>query len=230
MVKKHYLPRAFEKRVRWLNNFAQGFGSIGPELGFTPEEIEAVKNDAAMLNWTAKVQVIISGTHKSFTAFKDILNEGVARELQLSVPVLPELPPPPDAVAPGIFSRIGKLVQRIKSNRDYTIAIGMRLGVIGAEQKIDFSKVSPKIVTKVTGGKLIVVWNKSVFNAIELSINRNDGKGFGKGRSYNHSPVKLEIILPLGQRSALWQIVGNYRIKDEIVGQPSPIVEVAVSQ
>lgn len=230
MRKKHYLPRSFEKRVRWLNNFAKGFESIGPTLNFNEGEIQGVKNDAAMLNWSAKVQYAMRGTHKSFTAFKDMLNEGAARKEQLSVPTLPELPPAPAPVAPGIFIRTGKIVQRIKSARGYTEAMGLRLGVIGAEQKINLSTVRPQIKAKVVAGKLIIYWKKGVFTGIELHINRDDGKGFIKGTFYMRSPVKLDINLPSEQRTAMWQVMGYYKLGDITVGQPSAIVEVAVSR
>ena len=229
MVKKHYLPRGFEKRARWLNNFAKEFEKIAPDLGFSNKEVESVKNDAAMFTYATKVQTIMRGTHKSFTAFKDMLNEGGTRQRQLSVPVLPELPPVPQPVAPGIFRRMGNLVARIKGRREYTDAIGVRLGVIGAEQKIDISKAKPQLKAKVAGGKLIISWNKSVFTGINLSINCNDEKGFSKGRFYSKTPVKLNMNLPPGQRTALWQLMAYYQIWDDIVGQPSSIVEVIVS-
>lgn len=228
MVKKHYLPRALEKRVSWLNNFAERFEEHGSALGFSPEQIEHVKNDAAMLSYAAKVHRMMKGTYKSFTAFKDMLNEGAASKEQLLAPILPELPAAPVLVAPGIFRRIGKLVQLIKVKASYTDVIGVGMGIIGPEQKINFSQIKPQLKTKLSGGYLIVYWNKSVFTGINLSINRDDGKGFIKGNYFSRNPAKLKIDLPVGQRSALWQIVGNYRIKDDLVGQPSPTVEVAV--
>ena len=229
MVKKHYLPRGFEKRARWLNNFAREFEKIVPELGFGLEEVESVKNDADMFTYATKVQTIMRGTHKSFTTFKDMLSEGPTRQRQLSVPVLPELPLVPQAVTPGIFRRIGNLVALIKGRREYTNAIGVRLGVIGAEQKIDISKAKPQLKAKVAGGKLIISWKKSVFTGINLSINRNDGKGFSKGRFYGKTSVKLKINLPPDQRTALWQLMAYYQVWDDIVGQPSAITEVVVN-
>jgi len=229
MVKKHYLPRALDKRVRWLNNFAGRFDANGAALGFTEEEIQAVKNDAAMLSYASKVHNMMKGTHKSFTAFKDMLNEGTARKQQLSVPALPQLPPVPVPVAPGIFRRIGKLVQRIKARQGYTTVIGVSMGIIGPDQKVNFSKVRPHLKIRMAGGNFIIYWKKNVFSGIVLFINRNDGKGFMEEKGFLQPPSKLKITLPPGRQSALWQLKARYRLKDDVVGQFSPIVEVAVS-
>lgn len=228
MVKKHYLPRALDKRVKWLNNFAGRFEEHGKELDFTEKEIRAVKNDAAMLSYAAKVHHIMQGTHKSFTAFKDMLNEGAARRQQLSVPALPVLPTAPAPVAPGIFRRIGKLVQRIKYRKGYTELMGFSMGIIGSEQKVIMSNVKPALKAKVVGSDLVLHWKKSVFTDIVLFINRNDGNGFVMEMYFSRSPSRIKIKLPPGQHSALWQLKASYRLKDDIVGQPSSIVEVVV--
>ncbi len=228
MVKKHYLPRALDTRVKWLNNFAGRFEEHGTELGFTKEEIQEVKNDAAMLSYAAKVHHIMQGTHKSFTAFKDMLNEGAARKQQVEVPELPSLPKAPVPVAPGIFRRTGKLVQRIKYRKGYTELMGLSMGIIGSEQKVIIANAKPTLKAKVVGNNLVLHWKKRVFDGIVMYVNSNDGNGFAKEMYFSRSPAKIKIKLPTGEHSGLWQLKASYRLKDDIVGQSSAIVEVAV--
>jgi hypothetical protein len=228
MRKKFYLPRSLNKRAQWLNNFARAFEIVAPSLNFTIQEVQSVKDDTAIINWVAKVQVMMKGTHKSFTAFKDLMNGGTARHEQLNIPQLPLLPPTPKPVAPGIFKRITKLAQRIKFTKGYTKSIGKKLGIVGSEQKIDISKAKPQLTVKMVAGKLEVHWKKSVFTGIELYINQNNGKGFAIADKYTHSPAKLKIKLPRNQSTALWQVMAFYVLGNDAVGEASHIVEVVV--
>lgn len=230
MRKKYYLPRPLNKRAQWLNSFSKAFEDVGPVLGYSAEKVQSVKQDAAMVNWLVKVQAILRNTRKSFTAFKLQMNEGAAGSENIAVPQLPALPPAPSPVPPGIFKRLRKLVQQIKTNKDYNKAIGEKLDIVGTERKIDVNKAQPKLTLKFVAGKLEVHWKKDVFTGIDIYINKNDGNGFVLTTTDLRSPAYIKIELPEGQATALWQVMGIYKQGDQPVGLPSAIVEVAVRQ
>ena len=199
-------------------------------LDYPITEVQAVKNDAAMINWLVKVQALMRGTRKSFTSFKLQMNEGAAGTENMATPELPLLPPAPAPVPAGIFKRLRKLVGQLKRRKKYTESIGGMLGVVGTERRIDLTKAKPKITLKLVAGRLQVHWIKSVFTGIDIYINKHDGKGFVLSVTDLFSPAYIKINLPAGQTSALWQVMGIYKQGDVVVGLPSPIVEIAVSQ
>jgi hypothetical protein len=49
-----------------------------------------------------------------------------------------------------VFKRIGKLVQRMKNHPDYNEALGKNLGIIGAEQSVNYDAVKVRITLRRT--------------------------------------------------------------------------------
>jgi hypothetical protein len=140
MTKEFYLPRGKKERRKWLNNFNTQLAEHGIGLGITPAEIAAVQNDAKAVNYMLDNLEIFNAEKEERTRYTNLLFDGRIGSPLGDLPGLPALPPPPAAVPPGVFKRIAKMVQRIKSHPNYNEALGKNLGIIGPEKVIDWEK------------------------------------------------------------------------------------------
>ena len=73
------------------------------------------------------------------------------------------------AVPAGVFTRLGLLVTSIKSDPNYTDAIGRDLGIIAAQTPFDPQCGKPVIkITFSSGGHPTLLWTKGKFQGIEI--------------------------------------------------------------
>jgi hypothetical protein len=148
MKKAYYLPRADREEAVWLNNFDIVFEPIAPSFGFTPAEITAVHNDCLVVNYVNSTLVLFKSELQERTRYKDLLYDGDAGVNLGDLPTVPTLPVAPAPVPAGVFKRIAKIVQRIKTHPNYNEAIGKNLGIIGHEKTIDLNTIKPVVTVK----------------------------------------------------------------------------------
>src|ERR1035437_2721423 len=77
--------------------------------------------------------------------------------------------------------------------------------------------------------KVKIQWVKQGLDALELWVDRGDGKGFGFLAIDTIVPYVDTAALPAAGQSALWKYKGIYLQADERVGQWSDIVSLAVN-
>jgi|GEM_PF-429795 len=148
MKKSFYLPNGDREKVAWYKNFKTIFASIAASLGFTPEEVTAIINDYIALEYIIGVLDIFKGEMQERTRYKDLLFDGDATQNLGSFPTIPDLPVAPTAVSAGVFKRVAKTVQRIKTHPNYNEAMGKNLGIIGSEKTIDLDTIKPSVSVK----------------------------------------------------------------------------------
>lgn len=148
MSKGFYMPKGDQPQRVWLNKFNTELQSVGPLVGVTPAEITSVDNDTRAVNYSLDQIEIFKIEIQERIRHKDLLFEGEPGVPLGNWPDLPVLAAPPAAVLAGIFKRIGRLVQRIKTHEAYNEAMGRTLGIIGAEKVIDLDNVKPSITVR----------------------------------------------------------------------------------
>ena len=169
MSKKHYLPRADNDRLAWLQNFLTKLTPIATTFGVSPAELAALGDDLSNFTYFINVIDIFKRETQERVHYKDILANGPIGTPLGAIPSLPTLPADPTPVASGVFVRVGMLVQRIKNHTAYNESIGRDLGIIGAEQVLTLSEVKP-IINKVIPltDKVEIHFFKGLLHSVEV--------------------------------------------------------------
>jgi hypothetical protein len=224
MAKKTYLPKADADKVIWLNNFAAKFSPLAVTLGFVAADATAVTNDAAMFAY-------LMGTVENFTTakeqrveYKNLIKDGPIGSVGGAVPSGPAVPAAPTVVAPGVFPRISQMVQRIKNHPAYTEAIGRDLGIIGAEETIDYNTMKPVLKLMSIASQVEVQWVKGKADAVRIESDKGTGWQFLAVDSVPNYTDTTPIAAP-----AVWKYRAIYIVADELVGQWSDVVSINVA-
>jgi len=225
MAKDYFLPRTDMDRAVWLTNFANKFAAVAAGLGFTPADVTSVNNDAAMFTYLLN-QVETYTTAKELRVnYKNLIKNGPLGSPGGAAPVAPTVPAAPTLVAPGIFPRIGQLVQRIKNNPNYTEAMGHDMGIIGSEQSNLRVEMKPVLKLVMKGGQVEVQWTKGDADALMIETDKGSGSWqFLAIDTVPHYPDTTTITTP-----SVWKYRAMYMVNDERVGQWSDVASITVS-
>ena len=227
-MKSYYLPFADEGRVTWLNNFAQKIPAHAAVLEISTAQITSVQNDAAMFAYAVNLVNSFKTGLSQRVGFKDILKNG-PEGTPLEIPTFQQ-PDPPAPVPSGIFVRIRRLVNNIKSNDNYNEAIGNDLGIIGAEQDEATLEMKPALKIKIEAGKPIIIWKKGKADSLDIYVDRGDGKSFVYLANDSSPDFIDNTPLPDNVNMAEWKYKAIYRINDDQVGEFSDPVSTVVKR
>ncbi|MBD0370056.1 MAG: hypothetical protein ICV60_04425 [Pyrinomonadaceae bacterium] len=85
-------PKADPELVIWFKQFAQGFATHAPALGFTAAEVTSVENDAQMLDFLISDMLpTYKAALQSRTAYKTLIKDGPLGATAGQIPAAPEL-------------------------------------------------------------------------------------------------------------------------------------------
>jgi hypothetical protein len=229
-MKKYFLPAGAEDRIKWLKNFEEKLQFHAATLQIDADSLAFVANSVAYLSYVLDKTNAVIRNKSEWTTYKDLLLYGSSGEVVNGMPnLVAHSPTPPPPVTEPIFARIQKLVAVIKKHRLYTEAIGRDLGIIGSELNLNTDDAQPVLSAKITGGKVIVKWNKGKFTSIDVFVDRNDGNGFAFLSNDAQPPFDEKISLPIGSNPETWTYIAYYKQGDKRVGQASLPVSVLVT-
>jgi len=150
--------------------------------------------------------------------------------------VLPVFVPPPlpAGVVPvntGALNRIFALVQDIKNSGLCSDTNAKILGIDGNNQPApDWTTLQPVFTLTIVGGQVVIKWNfggySAYLDAIELQVDRNDGKGFVM-LVMDTTPGYTDTQ-PFPATKTVWTYRGIYQLNDARVGVWSQSVSIAV--
>lgn len=228
MKKDHYLPRAEEDRVTWLNNFAAKLVYYAAKYMITPEELMDMQQSALYYAAITDFLNQLRNTLTSTVKHRDVARDGVKNGgmLQpLSLPMMPMVAP----VAPGIFVRVASLVKRIKAHMHYSVADGEDLGIEGTEKTASSNNIKPDVKLRLgAGGQPYMAWKKGDMDALE--IHKMDENGVLKLLTIDLQPDFIdESPLPPPGKSEIWSYRVIYLKKNKREGQWSDIISITVT-
>jgi hypothetical protein len=230
-MKKYYLPYADADRVQWLDNFNNKMQqSYGKLFGILAAQLTALTNDTAAFAYIINMMEGSKTFLHNCTAYKEALRtEKSATNVQpLPLFVAPANPPIP--VAPGIFDRVLTLVQQIKAHSAYTEAIGLDLGIVGANLEEGFETVKPLLKVNITGGWVNIKYTKSGTEGILLESQRGNDTAFSflariTKSSYTDNRPNLTKGSPESRQYRAW-----YVVNDQVIGLVSDVVTIITNQ
>lgn len=223
MAKDYYLSYNDAERAQWLTNFTLALEKVAGTVGVRPEELAGVQADQRAFVWTLQQLNAVRTHAQAWTAYKKALSSEQGPVSAFPVYVPAQNPPP--AVPPGIFKRLTRLVNRIKSSRGYDDGVGRALGIIGPERVVDLVTVQPVLkVRLIDGGQPEIGWKKQRFTGLRIEVDRGAGWVF---LAVDTIPAFLDKF-PLPKTPAVWKYRAMYLKGDTLVGQWSTTASVTV--
>jgi len=139
MRRQPYFPRIRSQRPEWFGNYANELTLANAVLALPAPDVAASVADARFCAYACGTWLTaVRDFGPAATSSIDVLYEGgAAAPHELTVFTAPALPTGVVAVAPGALLRIFAYVQTIKASPNYTEAIGLQLGIVGAEDTAD---------------------------------------------------------------------------------------------
>ncbi|HEY4788738.1 MAG TPA: hypothetical protein VIH57_21955 [Bacteroidales bacterium] len=227
MAKNSYLPVTDADRSAWLKNFSGKLPKYATPLGLTAAETTAVAADSLMFTFAIDQVDWFKKESAKRVAYKNLLAAGEPGKQLGDYPALGETITAPAAVPSGIFIRNSKLVQRIKNHQNYTAAIGEDLGIETHSSIISLINAKPELKVTTDAGRPVLKWTKGHSTAVDLYVDRGDGKGFAflATATVPHYTDMCELPASVAQ----WHYKAIYKVGDEQTGEFSDIVSVMVS-
>jgi hypothetical protein len=158
-----FMPKNDALMPMWCNNGYQKADTVGLQLGLTPAEITEYK-DALQF---------CSDTHNNVLIKKTDLADAVkAKEL----------------LSENQIKIIRRLIKKMKSSPNYTIALGAQLGIVGSAISFDETELKPLLKLKLDAGQVRISFGKKSMAGICI-YSRTRGAGtWQKIAQVNHSP------------------------------------------
>ena len=179
MKRNKYFPRIKAQRPEWFATFAAQLILANPVLGLPAAAVTAIVADARFCEyacgiWLAAVREFGPAATASI---EQLFSGSVGGSFALTVFAAPALPAGVVPVAAGALDRIFAFVQTIKAAPNYTEAIGLMLGIVGAEDTAvhDVPEFSLK-VERAGGCECVrVVFRKFGHDGVVIFCRRNGG-------------------------------------------------------
>lgn len=227
MAKKDYIPTSDNDKNVWLSNFANSLTTYASVLKISEEEVQSIKNDTAMYNYALMCLESVNAYNRQMTAFKNALRDGNEITQEVAMPLPPVFPTTPATVKAGIFSRIRKLAQNLKTREGYTEDIGKALGLVGESTVTDYNNLQPALQAEVSGGQVIVKWKKGKADSINIYVKRGTSDFTLAGT--DAKPPYYDPT-PLPAEATTWTYRAVYVVKDRETGKFSDEVSVLVKR
>lgn len=227
----NYLPRTDEALEAWLRNFATKLPAHAGKYVITPAEIADVTKSVTHFAYQLQATMAYTEYNKKQKKFLKELKEGLQAGATIgSVATVPNLGTAPPATTPGFMLRVKSLVNRIKSNINYTVADGLDLGIESTatkKAKPNVDTIKPMLKIKLSkGGQPEIIWTKSGMDAIEIWVKRANDDNFTL-LNIDTKPNYIDKH-PLPEKAEHWQYKAIYRLDDGIVGHWSDIISTTV--
>jgi hypothetical protein len=227
MAHKDPLPHDYLSLLDVADKVSAGLVTYGVALGFSTADNTAAANDAAYARYVHTQQQKLRAASSQWTDWREALfygGDGTAA----AAPAFPGAPAnPPVAVPPGLINRLRAIARRVKASPNYSVAIGKAFGVVGAEAATpDPVALQPVLTTTLNGGRVTVGWTRGSADALELYVDRGDGKGF-VFLALDTVPDYVDTA-PIPATPAVWKYKAMYRKDDQPIGQWSAVVSVGL--
>lgn len=226
-MKKDPIARNDLMLLAQCETIATNLPNYAAALGLPATDVAGNASDAVYMRYAYTQYDRYGKVAQNWTSWKNLVRDG-GEGASSSAPAHPAAPASiPTAVAPGIVPRLRALIRRIKASSAYSVAIGKALGIEGAEEAApDLEALQPELEAAVAGDKVRIGWTRGAADALEIHVDRGDGKGF-VFLAVDSVPDYFDTT-PFPAQSAVWKYKAMYRKDDERIGQWSAVVSVGL--
>jgi len=226
----NYIPNADADKGIWMSNFNAKIPGYVGVLSVTPADILAFQQDTNMFQYVINMAEVFKQTLNNITAYKQLMKHAGGQQHLGYIPTLPALATPPAGVPEGIFDRVSKLVKRIKTDANYTEAIGHDLGIIAVVQSFNAEALKPDLRVTLDAGRPHIKCTKGYADAVDLYADRRDNAGFVLIGRLTKPDFIDAASLPANTVITEWDYKAMYVIDNNSVGLMSAVVSVVVKK
>ena len=139
MKRQQYFPRNVDARPEWFHKYATELPIANAILGLPAPDVTATVADAKSLEYASGPWLTATRDFgpTCTSAIEELFSGNGGAAFVLPGFTVPALPAGVVAVPSGALDRIFAYVQVIKANPSYTEAIGLQLGIVGAEDSTE---------------------------------------------------------------------------------------------
>jgi hypothetical protein len=227
----YFLPSDDAGKELWLKNFAAKLPTYATKYAIPTTEVQDIQRSSTYFTFILDYNNQFKDYSKKLTEYKNEIRSGnIQNNTPSTIPQTPVFATVPAIVEPDVFGRAVAIANRIKNNLKYTTADGTDLAIESTavpRKTVDAINAKPLLqVTLVQGGHPEIAWTKSGFDALEIHVDRSDGKGF----------VLCEVDIkpnytdqfPLPEQPQLWRYKAIYRLDNMVTGFWSDTVNISV--
>ncbi len=236
MAKIDLIPKSDIAFAAQLRTFQQNIGQHAASLGVTPEQVAAQSADADYYSYVVYGQQGVLSHAKACTVLRKTVRKGDSTntdpdakpESHALTPTLLAAVPP---VAYGIEGRFRRLVRQVKASVNYTVAIGVVLGIEAKSHTTpDLAAVQPKLTATIQSDHVKLGWDwqgqRAFLDLCVIEVDRGEGRGFVPLVISTRPGSKDKAPFPAAP--ARWQYRAIYQVGDKFVGQWSRVASVLV--
>lgn len=222
------IPRTDAELALWLTNFSNTFAAHATTLGFTEDDVNSVRADAAMVNYLlGDLLPTYKSALQARTSYKNLVMTGPMGSTGGALPPAPTTGPAPATVPPGIVPRLRNLVQRIQLAPSYNEAIGLDLGITGPESgpSAPGAQTKPALKARSNGpGTVQIDFTKERFDGVFIESRRAGEESWQSLGIDSYSPY-IDNRPPVeAGRPEVRQYRARYILRDQATGEWSDIV------
>ena len=212
-------------------------GAYATKYAIPTDDLTALGNFRLWYNWCGDALDYTRQRSQGYTQLRDAVAYGannaagdLTPPVAFTLPAFPSAGTPPVTITPVAngFKLVASIVTRIKGATNYEVSDGEALGIEGPQIAApDPATTKPTIkVVLVSGGQKEVQWKKLTFTAIKLEVDRGNGVfGFLATDSVPHY---IDTLALAPGTAAVWRYRAIYLMGDEVFGQWSDVVSIAV--
>ena len=234
MPKQYFLSNSDGGKAQAFEQLRDNVSAYIALLSLNLSDITQQATDAGVFRALVNFAKSMRDEGSLWVAWKDFMRDGP--KVGHPTPPAPTVPAVPSVLSSGtplagIVARFLLLANAIKNHKNYTVAIGLILGLEGSEQTgPDMSTVKPDISAKVVGDHVAIKWGWQGFSAfldmLELQVDRGTGAGYVL-LTYDTTPDYNDTA-PLPTTPTHWKYRAIFRVGDARVGVWSDEVTILV--
>lgn len=212
-----------------LQNFANKLDTHFATLFLTLQDVADAKTASDYFKFVLDQQLAHTERARNWTSFKNLLRKpGNGIPPATTAPETLVVPVPPPMAPLGIEAWFRGVAKRAKASAAYTDNIGKDLGIVAPESTLDLANKTPSLKIQLVGGQPLIIWKKEGMDGIEIW--KDTGDGVWRLLKYDLRPNHLDNSpLPEAGTSSIWKYKAVYRYADEMVGNWSDEVSIAVT-
>lgn len=221
-----YLDKGNLQFSEQLNLCANKLSAYMGRLGIDQTTVNAVKADATYFSFMITSVSAARDYFKSWAKQKKGIRGGYGNVPFVGFPIPVDVSTPPASVLPGVEKRFRNLVKQIKSNPNYTLAIGKDLGITGVKPSAELTAPVLKLTMK--GGKPTITCKRGNSHGIRIYSKRTGEADFTFLDVSTRGPFVDERSNLQANVVETRQYYAYYILKDVQVGAHSNIVSISL--
>jgi len=199
---------------------------IGPDLGFTAEEIDDAKADSVYWSYSLKADYSVEKYADDYKKSKELLRRGGKEAIFKGLPVPPSLGTAPALVAANIQRRFSLRAKKAKASPNYSKGIGEDLGIEATRQVFYPNLGKPQLTISLNVGHPVIKYTKGKFDGI--AIYKDSGDGFVLLATALKPTYTDKTALPTKDDGKVWKYKAIYIWQSEETGKWSDEASVVV--